>query len=390
VDFVSADATGGACTIEDGVVTCSFGDMPVGSSITATILLNPTQTGTITNMASVAGAEFEFDVTDNNIISITQVALDADLSLTITASTDPGTTGNQLKYFLTVMNNGTNPAPNVVLTDRLPDTVNFISASATQGTCTNHNDGIVNCDLGLLNAGDSVVAIVTVSPSVTGAITNTTTVTSDIIDLNLADNIFSVVSLVSSVDDLFVAQTATPDPVLVDGNLVYSITVTNRGFYPVPAVTVVDGLPDTVRLVSARASQGTCINAAGIVTCTLGQLGKGASATITILAIASTTGVLTNRVTVNSPTSAPTNPDLTSELQTSVITTPTISFERAGNRLLLSWPRATGNFVLEAADDLFPPKSWSAAKTPVEITEERITTTVKLSGTARFYRLKRQ
>jgi uncharacterized repeat protein (TIGR01451 family) len=192
------------------------------------------------------------------------------------------------------------------------------------------------------------------------------------------------------VDDLVVAQTATPDPVLVNGNLVYSITVTNRGFYPVPAVTVVDGLPDTVRLVSARASQGTCINADGIVTCTLGELGKGASATITILAIASTTGVLTNRVTVNSPTSAPTNPDLTSELQTSVITTPTISFERAGNRLLLSWPRATGNFVLEAADDLFPPKSWSAAKTPVEITEERITTTVKLSGAARFYRLKRQ
>ena len=93
VDLVSADATGGACTIENGVVTCSFGDVPVGSSITATILLNPTQTGAVTNMARVAGAEFEFDVTDNTIISITQVALDADLSLTMTASADPGATG---------------------------------------------------------------------------------------------------------------------------------------------------------------------------------------------------------------------------------------------------------------------------------------------------------
>jgi uncharacterized repeat protein (TIGR01451 family) len=178
--------------------------------------------------------------------------------------------------------------------------------------------------------------------------------------------------------------------VLVDGNFVYSITITNRGFYPVPGVTVVDELPDTVGLVSARASQGTCTNAAGTVTCSLGELGKGTAATITILALASNTGVLTNRVTVNSPTSAPTNPNLSSELQTSVIATPTISFERAGNRLLLSWPRATGNFVLEAADDLFPPKGWSAAKNPVEITEERITTTVKLSGTTRFYRLKKQ
>jgi uncharacterized repeat protein (TIGR01451 family) len=127
--------------------------------------LNPTQTGAITNMARVAGAEFEFDVTDNTINSITQVALDTDLSLKITASADSAPTGNQVTYFLTVVNNGTNPAPNVVLTDRLPDTVNFVSANATQGACTNHNDGTVNCDFGLLSAGASAVAIVTVSPS---------------------------------------------------------------------------------------------------------------------------------------------------------------------------------------------------------------------------------
>ena len=248
----------------------------------------------------------------------------------------------------------------------------------------------VHCDLGLLDAGASVVAILTVSPSVTGAVTNTGTVTADIIDPNPVDNLFAVVSLVSSVDDLFARQTITPDPVLVDGNLVYLITVTNRGFYPVAGVSVVDELPGPVRLVSVQASQGAFTIADGTVTCTPGELGKGTGAAVTIFALASTAGVLTNRVTVESPTSGATNPSLTSELQTSVIATPALSFERVGNRLVLSWPRATGSFVLEAADNLFPPEGWSAAKTPIETTDERITTTVKLSGDLRFYRLKKQ
>jgi uncharacterized repeat protein (TIGR01451 family) len=164
--------------------------------MTATILFESHSNWRCHQPGQSCGAGFEFDVIDNAILRSHKSR--STRSFLTTPPQLVQVPREPIDLFLTVMNNGTNPAPNVVLTDRLPDTVNFISANATQGTCTNQNGGIVNCDLGLLDAGASVVAIVTVGPSVTGAITNTATVTSDMIDPNLADNIFSVVSLVSS------------------------------------------------------------------------------------------------------------------------------------------------------------------------------------------------
>jgi uncharacterized repeat protein (TIGR01451 family) len=99
--------------------------------------------------------------------------------------------------------------------------------------------------------------------------------------------------------DLSITKTDSPDPVSVGQTLTYTVTVTNAG--PVATatgVTVEDVLPTGVTFQSATPSQGTCTQAAGTVTCNLGDLARDASATVTINVTPQSTGTITNTATV--------------------------------------------------------------------------------------------
>lgn len=87
-------------------------------------------------------------------------------------------------------------------------------------------------------------------------------------------------------------------PANVGDNFTYTITVTNSGPGDAVSVVATDPLPATLTFVSASASQGTCSQAAGTVTCDLGALAEGATATISITVTATSAGTLTNVVTV--------------------------------------------------------------------------------------------
>ncbi len=79
--------------------------------------------------------------------------------------------GTNLTYTADVLNQGPTDATGVVFTDTLPNNVNFVSATASQGSCA-QSHGIVSCTMGsLASAFDSTVSIV-VTPTVTGTITN--------------------------------------------------------------------------------------------------------------------------------------------------------------------------------------------------------------------------
>ena len=85
-------------------------------------------------------------------------------------------------------------------------------------------------------------------------------------------------------------------------NMTYTLTVTNNGPDPAADVVVTDTLPPTVTFISANPSQGTCGHAAGIVTCNLGTLGNGASATIPIVVRPTQAGQITNVASVTAST----------------------------------------------------------------------------------------
>jgi uncharacterized delta-60 repeat protein/uncharacterized repeat protein (TIGR01451 family) len=85
--------------------------------------------------------------------------------------------------------------------------------------------------------------------------------------------------------DLTVAKADSPDPVQVGMPLTYTVTVGNEGPGDDPLVTVTDQLPpdSDERFLSAETTQGRCRERRGVVTCDLGSLAVGATATVTIV-----------------------------------------------------------------------------------------------------------
>jgi uncharacterized repeat protein (TIGR01451 family) len=99
---------------------------------------------------------------------------------------------------------------------------------------------------------------------------------------------------VSPSADLQVTQTEAPDPVSPGGTMTYTIQVHNLGPGPASVVSLSDDLPAGAAFVSAVPSQGVCLGSAP-VRCHLGNVAAGASAGVTLKALApAVPGSLTN------------------------------------------------------------------------------------------------
>ena len=139
----------------------------------------------------------------------------ADLSLTKTASPNPGQVGVSLSYRITATNNGPAAATNVTVIDTLPAGITFVSATATQGSCS--GSGPVNCNLGSLTVGASAIITIVVTPSSSGQITNTATVSASESDFDSTNNTAGTTTVI---------QPAAASPVMLDDNLTVSTIIT--------------------------------------------------------------------------------------------------------------------------------------------------------------------
>jgi uncharacterized repeat protein (TIGR01451 family) len=98
--------------------------------------------------------------------------------------------------------------------------------------------------------------------------------------------------------ELSVRKSDSPDPAFVGEDLTYSVTVANGGPDAASGALIADDLPPSVTFVSATASQGSCTESEGRVTCTLGSVGSGATATVDIVVRPTSAGRITNTVAV--------------------------------------------------------------------------------------------
>jgi uncharacterized repeat protein (TIGR01451 family) len=120
--------------------------------------------------------------------------------------------------------------------------------------------------------------------------------------------------------DVGVTSSASPSPVQVDSTLTYTLTVTNTGPSGATGVTVTDTLPEGISFGNATVSQGTCADAGGIVTCSIGSLANGAAASITLtVTTPAAAGILTNTATVTANESDPNLSNNTSTITVDVL-----------------------------------------------------------------------
>jgi len=293
--YQSCATTHGTCAEAGGVVTAALGDLASGETATVTIVVVLPAGGVYTNTAS-AVSDVNDPNTADNTATLDVTAEDADLAVTKTADQDPVPAGYLLTYTVTVTNNGPGPAVNTVLTDTLPAGALYQSCATTHGTCAEAG-GVVTAMLGdLANAEVATITIVVILPA-NGVYSNTATAVSDTHDPNLADNT-ATLDVTAEEADLVVVKTADQATAQVGIELTYTVTVTNNG--PATAVNTVltDTLPAAgITYVSCATTQGTCAEAGGIVTVTIGDILPGDTVTVTIVIMPDEGGDLVNTAT---------------------------------------------------------------------------------------------
>jgi uncharacterized repeat protein (TIGR01451 family) len=218
-----------------------------------------------------------------------------------------------LTYRLTVTNDGPDDATGVLITDRLPSGVTFVSASPD---CTVQRRDVL-CIIRSLANGEQVTETIIVTTNRTGTITNTATVISNDNDPNPDNNTDDEESGPTPTDfmaDLSITKTGSPNPAMVGNNLTYTLTVANDGPAIATGVTVIDALPNVDFL---SASPG-CNPSGGTVTCDLGTVSSGQSRTVTITVRPQTSGVIVNSATVSGNESDPVASNNTATLSTTV------------------------------------------------------------------------
>ncbi len=118
----------------------------------------------------------------------------ADVRLTLRESEDPVLPGSELAYTLLVTNAGPLAATDLVVSNELPAGAAFVSATTTQGTCTQEEDMVV-CRLGSLARGGSATVALTVVPAAVGLLTNRTWARSAIFDPAGTNNVATAFTL---------------------------------------------------------------------------------------------------------------------------------------------------------------------------------------------------
>jgi uncharacterized repeat protein (TIGR01451 family) len=184
VTLQSVLASQGNCAL----ARCNLGILAAAgrATITMTASVNPSATGVITNSVTVSGNEVDLVIGNNSAQERTRIVQAADLGIEKTGTPEPVFAGRNLAYRLRVSNNGPSRAGGIHVVDSLPAAVSFLSAPPG---CV-HSSGSVDCSLGSMQPGASVVVTVTVqvNPAATGLVTNRASLSSSTSDPGPTNN----------------------------------------------------------------------------------------------------------------------------------------------------------------------------------------------------------
>jgi uncharacterized repeat protein (TIGR01451 family) len=312
--------------VSSASLTCNLGTQPAGSSVTETVSFTAVNGGDINDTAAISSSTPDPNASNNSATGKVTFASSADLSITKTAAPNPSViAGTNLTYTITASNAaGPSTATNVVVKDTLPGQVSVVSVTPSVGSCSGGVPGNpaqpLICTLGSLIKGASATITVVVNVNLNtpnGTIlTNNASISSDTSDPTNNNNTALVNTTVNGGADLSVTKTSGPTPVVAGTNLTYTITAHNAGPATATNVIVKDTLPGQVAVGLVTPSQGSCSggipgNPAQPLTCTLGQLLNGGTATITVVVkVNSSTPdatILINNASISSDITDPNN-----------------------------------------------------------------------------------
>jgi uncharacterized repeat protein (TIGR01451 family) len=157
--------------------------------------------------------------------------------------------------------------------------------------------------------------------------------------------------------DMAMGQSAAPNPVLLGGNVAFTLGITNLGPGGASSVTITDTLPANVTFVSASAGAS---NSSGTVVWQLGSVSAGVSTNISVTVKPLAAGYFTNLVTLFSSTADPASANNTTTQVVTAMAAPVLtSLSLGGGGISVSVSSVVGvNYQLEYKRFLTDP-SWN-------------------------------
>lgn len=294
-----------SCAATGQTVTCSFSSWGANAAGTLSLFAQAMVTGTAVVQATISANESDPTPADNLASATTTIApsTTADLSVGLSENPNPAYAGDTLRYFVSYANEGPGNATNTTVTDQLPAGLTFV-ASESDARCSVDSSNVVRCSLGttwVRTAGEVSIAA---RPQAAGTYTNTVSVSSDQTDPTPSDDSSAVTTQVLPSADLSVMNLASPNPVTAGHRVTFTLTVTNNGPSPATGLSLADSWMATseikggIDFISVSSSQGTCSQSGSSVSCSLGDLMPGSSATVTLVIQPRSKGTLSDTATV--------------------------------------------------------------------------------------------
>jgi uncharacterized repeat protein (TIGR01451 family) len=289
--LVSAAPSQGSYTSTTGL--WSVGNLAHGAQVSLILLARVVSPNAQTNTATISAAD-QFDPNPgNNQGSATETPQQADLAITKTVDDPTPNVGDTVTFMVTLADHGPDSATNVTVQDLLPAGLSFVSATPSQGSYSS-TSGVWTVGTVTTAAPQTLlIQAVVVSPS---AQTNAASVShSDQFDPITTDNSGSATEAPQQAD-LAVTKTVSNTRPNVGDVISYTVTVTNNGPDAATSVAIIEAVPAGLSFVSATTSAGSYSNVTGVWT--VGTLGSGGSAVLTVNARVISPSAQTNTASI--------------------------------------------------------------------------------------------
>ena len=293
--YVSDDSNG---TYDRVSAVWTIGNLTVGQTVTLkiTTVVNTTNT-TIFRNVTVSSDIHDPDLSNNHDNSSVVIPPEADLEIVKLVSDKAPHKGNKITWTLVVTNHGPDCAVNVVVTDKLPKGLVYVSDDSMNRY--DHNTGKWN--VGDLASGESAtLKIVTLVDTTDKMIVNVADVISQIHDPNLSNNHCENSTTVPPEADLVITVKPGVKTVTVGEEVTYKVTVKNQGPDTAENTRATIKLPNSLKLLGFKPSRGTYNPKTGIWD--IGDLAPGEEVTLLLYTKALQSGTIVVEASVKCDT----------------------------------------------------------------------------------------
>lgn len=293
----------------------TIGTLEVNSRLTLEITTKVVDTGKITNEVNVTTSTYDTNLNNNYANETIDVPAIADLEIIKLVSNKNPKYGDLINWTIIVKNKGPNNARNVIINDKLPSGLIYVTHNPNATGLYDPAQGI--WQVGDLLNSQSKSLVITTRVNITNAtITNIAVVTSDTPDNNTENNEANNTTTIDPVADLEIVKTVDNHSPKKGENVTWTVVVTNKG--PDTAIDAIASeiLPEGLILIRAYPTgQSSYDHRTNLWY--LQDMTKGQSISMTLVTQVNVTKkVLTNIIVVTSETP---DPDLSNNVANATI-----------------------------------------------------------------------